>query len=267
MLLRKLVFQLNSKLYTLALLLIIITLTAVSSVTNSYSVGAAMTFNDDTNDTWYNAVRDFVYIIYNSRTEWTIGFLSDYPYVGPYMWTEEINGGSDNLYADLTELSLILGHSCLISSPDGTMVVIGFADKGCASPDEIRLGYLSPDDYGNSIWSFIIQCQVLNDNDVGKWLQVMNGVHMILGFVNSPLIASTDLAELAYRLTGTGGYVQESIQDAFFYTFVSADGIHDDNIGRIIAENAYVADYDTLDSFEKQIPVDNVKLIITSWIP
>ena len=71
-------------------------------------------------------------------------FLDDYPNVGPYMWEEESYGGEDNDYADFTELSLVLGHGCITNKPDGSLVsVIGFGDKGCAVPDNIRLGYES----------------------------------------------------------------------------------------------------------------------------
>lgn len=259
----------NLHIISACLVIILVSIvTAIPSMVKSYDVGVAMTFSDDTNDTWFNAVKDFVDIITSSRTSWEKWFLNDYPNVGPYMWTEEEYNGQDNSYADYTELSLVLGHGCVVVFPDGKRVsAIGFADKGCAIPDHIRLGYKSPDDYGFAIWSFIIQCSVLSDDYVGDWLQVMTGVHMILGFANSPIISNADFGVLARRLTGTGGYPQETIQDAFFHTFVAYDGVHNNNIARIIAENADVADHDTIDSFSYQIPVDNVKLIITCYIP
>lgn len=221
-------------------------------------VGGAMTFTDDINDEWFNDVKNFVEII-SSQPYWYQGFLSDYPDVGSYMWIEEAYGGQDNNYADYTELSLVLGHSCVYNDEIG----IGFGDKGCALPEKVRLGYESPDDYGWAIWTAIIQCSVLKDGNVNNWLQTLTGIHMILGFANDPTITVGDAAELAYRLTGTGGYSKESVQDAFFDTYVAYDGIHDNNIARIIAENAEVADNDYLDSFDRYTTVDSTKLIIT----
>lgn len=262
----------GKSLYSISVLLFIIVfsiISAIPSTVESYDVGAAMTFDDDTNDTWFNAVKDFVDIITSSRAYWYEWFLRDYPNVGPYMWTEEEYGGEDNDYADFTELSLVWGHGCVVVFPDGESVTaIGFGGgKGCAMPYHIRLGYKSPDYYGYAIWTFIIQCSILNDDDVGEWLQVMTGIHMVLGFANTVVISNVDPSILAYRLTGTGGYQKETVQDAFFHTFVRYDNVHKNNIGRIIAENADAADHDTIDSFEYHIPVDNVKLIITCYIP
>ncbi|AAL80775.1 hypothetical protein PFDSM3638_03250 [Pyrococcus furiosus DSM 3638] len=221
-------------------------------------VGGVMTFTDDTGDKWFNDVKNFVEII-SSQPHWYQGFLKDYPNVGSYMWIEEDYGGQDNNYADYTELSLVLGHSCVYNNEIG----IGFGDKGCALPEKVRLGYKSPDGYGWAIWTFIIQCSVLNDNNVNNWLEALAGIHMILGFAKEAKIALGDATELAYRLTGTGGYPKESVHDAFFDTYVAYDGTHNDNIARIIAENAEVADNDYLDSFDRYIPVDSTKIIIT----
>ena len=172
-----------------------------------------------------------------------------------------LTGGKDNNYADYTELSLILGHSCRI---DEDLIGIGFGkDRGCARPEEVRLGYKSPDNYGYAIWSFIIQCEVLKDTSYPYWLNALTGLHMLLGFKNSPTIAPGDLEELAHRLTGTGGYIKESVQYAFFHTYVDADGTHNNNIARILAENSDVADNDFIDSFPSQTPVDASKLVIT----
>ena len=240
------------------------------NITKAYDVGAATTFSDDTNDLWFNATKQFAEII-DSYQGWSILFLRDYPNVGPYMWTEEAYGGQDNNYADLVELSLVLGHGCVVYSGQQGVTAIGFADKGCATPDHIRLGYESPDDYGWAIWSFIMQCSVLeNDTDtvrgVSAWLSTLTGVHMILGFASEATLSNTDLAELAYRLTGTGGYPKESVQDAFFNTFVKSDEVHINNIARIIAENDDVANNDYIDAFSMYTSVDEVKLIITSYI-
>ncbi|MEM4522825.1 MAG: hypothetical protein QW738_06415 [Nitrososphaeria archaeon] len=86
---------------------------------------------------------------------------------------------------------------------------------------------------------------------------------MLLGFKNSPTIVNGDIPELAKRLTGTGGFPKEKIQDAFFHTFVDSD--HPNNIARIVAENTSVADNDIIDNFNEQIPVDGTKIIITCW--
>ena len=237
---------------------------------NAYDAGAATTFSNDTNDTWFNATKQFIEII-DSYQGWSTLFLRDYPDVGPYMWTEEAYGGHDNNYADLVELSLVLGHGCIVYSGQEGTTAIGFADKGCATPDHIRLGYKSPGNSGWAIWTFIIQCSVLeNDTStvdgVSAWLPTLTGIHMVLGFASEAVISNTDLPELAYRLTGTGGYPKESIQDAFFNTFVKSDEVHINNIARIIAENDDAANDDYIDTFSMYIIVDDIKLVITSYI-
>ncbi|MBC7091774.1 MAG: hypothetical protein H5T50_07720, partial [Nitrososphaeria archaeon] len=147
---------------------------------------------------------------------------------------------------------------------------IGFADKGYACLG--MLGYQSPDSKGKAIWTVIIQCSILHDENsthagVGGWLQTLCGLHMFLGFKNSPCISPSDFSELAYRITGTGGYPKESIKNAFFHTFVKDDSVHKNNIARIIAEDSNVADHDTIDSWNSMIYVDNVKVIYACWIP
>jgi len=145
---------------------------------------------------------------------------------------------------------LILGHSCLIYQDGRYITALGFgANKGCASPYNIRLRYKSPDNYGYAIWTFIIQCSVLRDDSdnvvgVSAWLQTLTGIHMVLGFASDAEIAPGDLSELAYRLTGTGGYPKEKVLDAFFHTFVKYDDVHGNNVARVIAESIYVADND-----------------------
>jgi hypothetical protein len=231
----------------------------------AYDVGAAMTFSEDPSDVWYNSVKQFVKII-SSEPAWFQHFLRDYPRVGPYMWTEEEKGGDDNDYADWTEISLVLGHGCVVVYPDGTKKsAIGFADKGCAIPDDIRLGYSSPDGFGYSVWTFIVQCSILEDEYVDDWLQTLQGVHMVLGFASTATISNADFPELAYRLTGTGGYSKEKVESAFFSTFLKADGVHDNNKARIIAENSEILENDYLDSF-RRVPVDGEKIIVTGWV-
>jgi len=188
------------------------------------------------------------------------------------MWVEESSDGRDNIYADYTEMSLLLGHGCLIYQNGKYVTALGFGAKGCASPYDVRLGYKSPDGYGYAIWTFIIQCSVLKDDTsntigVSAWLYTLTGIHMVLGFASNAVVATTDFPELAYRLTGTGGYPKERVQDAFFHTFVKYDNIHRINVARILAENAYVADNDFIDYFNRYTDVDNIKLIITAYIP
>ncbi|MDK6028711.1 hypothetical protein QPL79_04990 [Ignisphaera sp. 4213-co] len=72
------------------------------------------------------------------------------------MWVEESSGGQDNIYADYTEIPLLLGHSYLIYQNGKYDTVLGFGAKGCANPYDVRLGYKSPDGYGYAIWTFII---------------------------------------------------------------------------------------------------------------
>jgi len=69
-------------------------------LTLAYDVDGACTFHDDINDVWFNEVKSSVDII-DSHPDWRRWFLNKYPDVGPYMWTEESAGGSDNIYAKL----------------------------------------------------------------------------------------------------------------------------------------------------------------------
>ena len=153
--------------------------------------------------------------------------------------------------ADDTELSLVLSRSV---SANGK-IKIGFGpgpNKDAIGPDSVRLGYSSLDGYGFNIWWSIIECEVFNNADYADWFASMKGTHMLLGFENSPTILSTDLTELANRLTGSGGYDKDRVQDAFFYTYVDWDGNHNANFARILAENAGVADNDHIDAFTRQ---------------
>jgi hypothetical protein len=144
-------------------------------------------------------------------------------------------------------------------------VVAGFGGQTYALPSTVRLGYASPDSYGYSIWWFLLECELLNDTDYTSWYNSMTGIHMILSFVNTPNIASTDLTELAYRLTGTGGFNRTTIKDSFSNTFVDWDGVHNDNIARIIGENSQVIDNDYLNSFSSQVSVDAGKYVVSCY--
>jgi len=243
-----------------------------SMVTNSSNfVGAACGFSDDVDDVWFNAVKTFVEII-DAYQDWSAVFVKDYPDVGPYLMTEEVYGGHDDLYADLVELFLLLAHGTILCYANDGCVTIVYFNESWVAPEQVKLGYKSPDGFGYNIWAFILSCGLLRDDSddvvgVSAWSNTLAGTHMILGFANSAGIVNVDLPELAYRLTGTGGYPKQRVQDAFFSTFVKYDEIHKDNIARIIAEDSYVADNDLIDDFNRYVEVDNVKYIITCQIP
>jgi hypothetical protein len=189
---------------------------------------------------------------------WDKYFVSNSPI--PAWWKEESSGGIDNHEADYTQLSLMEGHNHDLG---GGLIGVGFGSLGYAGPSDVRLGYVSPDNYGYAIWWFVIECSVFKDSSYPSWLSTLTGVHMLLGFKIDATVCSTDLRELANRLTGSGGYTKETVQNAFFHTYVDQDGIHNNNIARILAENADVANNDKIDSFNSQTPVDATKLIIT----
>ncbi len=258
--------------YIMVFFVIAVLPVSVEVNSNAFSVGGISTFDDDLFGVWSKAVESFVSII-SSYAGWNEGYIYEYPNVYPYMWTEETVGGHDNIYADSSHISLIVGHGCTVQTNNGYTTALGFGVlRDCATPYNIRLGYQSPDGYGNLVWAFILQCDILRDDGngvlgVSAWLQTLTGVHMVAGFVNEPNISTEDLSELAYRITGTGGYSKESIQNAFFHTFVKNDDIHRGNIARIVAENEYVADNDFIDSFDVYVPVDETKIVITCYIP
>jgi len=215
---------------------------------------------NDFGGVWWTDAQGFANIIDN-YPNWNIYFLSNSPY--PTWWKEESYGGMDNYMADYIQLSLILGHSADLG---GGLIGVGFGTLGYTSPNAVRLGYMSPDNYGYAIWWFIIECSVFKDSSYPSWLYTLTGVHMLLGFKNDAVILSTDLRELANRLTGSGGYSNETVQYAFFHTYVDLDGTHNNNIARILAENTDVANNDKIDSFNSLTPVDATKIIITCSI-
>jgi hypothetical protein len=190
---------------------------------------------------------------------WNQHFVSYNP--SPSWWKEESSGGYDNSYADYTELSLTLAHSVSY----GGHIVAGFGGQTYALPSTIRLGYASPDAYGYCIWWFALECSLLNDTDYTSWYDSMTGIHMILGFVNDASVTNIDMTELANRLNGTGGFNRTTIKDSFFYTFVDWDGIHNDNVARIIGENSQVLDNDYLNSFSSQVSVDASKYVVSCY--
>ena len=97
------------------------------------------------------------------------------------------------------------------------------------------------------------------DTSYNSWKDSLAGSHMLLGFKSTASVSPSDLEELAYRLTGTVGLNQENMQWAFWETYIGADGSHNTNTGRIIAEttSAYYTDY--IDSYSAQITVDSTK--------
>jgi hypothetical protein len=241
--------------------IILVVLSALSlspGVVLAYDEGVCLA-NDWTGNWWTDA-QGFANVI-DAYSGWNNYYTSNDPY--PSWWKEESASGADNYYADYCELSLIQGHS----ASSGSTKYIGFGSRGYASANDVRLGYESPDDYGYNIWSFIIECSLFNDANYVAWAGALTGTHMLLGFKNDPWISTTDLTELANRLTGSGGYSQQNVQWAFFDTYVCGDGLHYDNIARILAENASVADYDYLNSFSTQITVDSTKIVIEQDYP
>ncbi len=86
---------------------------------------------------------------------------------------------------------------------------------------------------------------------------------MLMSFKTEMVWVIGDLEELAYRLTGQGGYSQETVLSAFFHTFVDGTESHRDVIARAIAEDTSVASYDEIDSFTTEITIDSTKYIYT----
>jgi hypothetical protein len=219
-----------------------------------------VTVASDWEQGWKDDADDFAAII-DSYPGWNNASWAHDPFAT--WWQEESSGGIDNQKADNVTLSLILSHSY-----GGEPVEIGFGPGGHTGPDPVRLGYDSPDDYGKNIWCFLIECELFNDDDYSCWYDSMTGTHMLLGFKNSPMIVPGDFKELAECLTGTGEFEEkETIQYAFFQTYVKDDALHDDNIARILAQNEDVADNDYIDTFDAEITVDpDDRIYITYWL-
>jgi len=211
-----------------------------------------VTVSSDFDNIYYEDAVDFSTTI-DAYSGWSSYLLSHNPV--PSWYQEESYGGIDDDRADYTELSLLVCH--------GASGQIAFPSGWIDDPDEVRLGYSSPDSEGYNIWQFFIVCNLFGNSYYSDWLSSLTGTHMLLGFSSTAVISNVDLDELAHRLTGTGGYSQQTIQDAYFATYVVDDGCHDDNICRILAENTSVADNDDIDTFTYQITVDSTKVIIT----
>ncbi len=86
---------------------------------------------------------------------------------------------------------------------------------------------------------------------------------MLLSFKNEMVWVYGDLQELGYRLTGTGGFSQEIVLNAFFHTFVDSSEEHINVIARAIAEDTSIANNDDIDSFTEETTIDSTKYIYT----
>lgn len=243
------------KLTTISLAVVVM-LTLAPVPVLAWNAGAGVTTEFD--DPFYDDACEAFIDTIGEYTGWHIYWLSHWPY--SFCWREESDGGMDDVYADNCELALLLAHGV----GEGTATAIRFSeDDLIVDPNTVRLGYASPDGSGRNIWTFFIVCELFKDGSHDVWANSLAGAHMLLGFKNSPNITNFDVRELAYRLTGTGGFSQQNVQWSFFCTYVDTDGIHDANVARILAENAQVADNDMIDSFDPQVPVDSSKITIT----
>ena len=237
--------------------LIIVFATVVVGVGSAYAWDELVCLASDFGDAFWTDAQGFANTI-DTYPGWNNFQTSHDPQAT--WWKEESSGGIDNQKADYTELSLIQAHGPAVN-------VIGSGpDAGQAPPSTVRLGYTSPDNFGYSIWSFIIECERFKDAWYQSYFQCLTGTHMLLGFKSTATILSTDLRELANRLTGTGGYAKQLVKWAYFDTYVCADGDHNNNQARIIAENDSVASNDYIDSFDTQTPVDSTKVVYTCYL-
>ena len=208
---------------------------------------------------WYWDLQAFSDII-DSYSGWNEYFISWDPIAE--WWQEESDGGDDDSYADYTELSLIQSHS--VDLGDG-LIGVGFGPSEYTGPDEVRLGYASPDDSGYNIFWFVMECSVLQTDSYGEWKAILAGTNMMIGFKNDAVLTDADLEELACRLTGTGGYSKRKVKSAFSYTYMTEDGTHNDNIGRLIGENSTVLSDDYVDVYDSDVTVDSSKTISTLY--
>jgi hypothetical protein len=213
---------------------------------------------NDWGGVWWDDTLDFSDTI-DAYSGWNDYFTSNNPQ--SIWWEEESVGGIDNQKADYTELSLIMSHSCDLG---GGITGVGFGpNAGIAEPDSVRLGYESPDLYGHNRWWFVIECSVLKTSSYPSWEDALTGMHQMLNFSMDPTIVAGDLDQLAKRLTGTGGYNQETIKDAFCHTYID-DGLHNGNVVRILAE-CYDVINDKIDYSSSSITVDNTKQVWTIY--
>jgi hypothetical protein len=246
-----------SPLLFIILMLAILPLNPVSA-NNGGTVGAVFEkdFGGEFYDELWEDVQDFHDIV-DGYVDWDSGFVEDEPYAS---WWEE--SGSDDTYADAVELCLFLGHMLRLEPSNDTAMY--FSPNGYVEASEVQLGY---DDYnGYNIWFFAITCELLTDDysAYADWLlSIFDGTHMMLSFESEAAMYIHDLSEMADRFMYLLYYPQETIQDAFFSTYVSIDQeCHYYNKGRVIAEDDDVADDDYLNSYDAEITVDSTKYVI-----
>ena len=109
------------------------------------------------------------------------------------------------------------------------------------------------------LFYYAINSYILKDTSYPYWISILQGTHMVLGFTTEAQLYANDLQYLAYYLTGTGGKAKLNIQNAFFTTYLDDDNgnkpNHLLNTCRILAQNSDVADNDTIEFFNTQIPI------------
>lgn len=191
------------KLRLLIVSLMVALLSVLANSTVAFAWDEDVGLSNEWSEDWWADAQGFATTI-DAYTGWNEYFISNDPL--PTWWQEESSGGMDNWKADFTELSVMEGHSVDL---DSGLIGVGFGTEGSTGPSSVRLGYSSPDSYGYNIWWFIIECEVFKDTSYPSWMSSLTGTHMLLGFENSPTITSTDLREMANRLTGSGGYSTE----------------------------------------------------------
>ena len=221
--------------------------------------------SEDFSMTYYSRDAQVFVDILEEELNWSTAFATEYALRG--LWKEETFNGFDNMGADNCKLALEMAHG----DATGSVTEIIFTDSNLDDPaDSVRLGYLSPDNYGFNIWSFFISCSLFKDTSYPSWSNALQGTHMMLGFASSAVWGASsewgDLQELADRFLGLEGeedFDKQNIQHSFWDTYVSDDGFRGNNIGRILAEDDDVIDDDWIDSYDTQIAHDQYYIILT----
>jgi hypothetical protein len=246
------------KFFLTSIIVIALILIIPTSATNAEDLCVAVTSDFDFDDP-----QEFVDIfVYEG---WNDFAISNNPTKS--WWMEEASGGADNYYADYCELSFLGAHGFDGNNHelDETMIAFpgSYPSDWITDPDTVRMGYVSPDSFGCNIWNYISACRLLKDTSYPSWASILKGTHMLLGYKSDAygVVPNYELEQMANRLFGLSGYSQESIQNAYFHTYVNAQ--HQLNICRILAENNTVASYDYIDSYTTQITVDGTYSVIT----
>ena len=230
---------------------LLLTFTTGASLISAEEVGGAAA--TDVDNVFYVDVSYFVERI-NAEPGWDVSMKSHSPEL---FWIEE---GTDLGYFDSSEMTMYYAHG----DPNDTPTSVSFnSSERLYDPSTVRLGYQSNNGYGDNIWFFAIVCHMLNNDSYSYWLDSLTGTHMILSSRDTIYYQTTDARDMAYRMRGEGGFTQESISSAYISEYVTIDGVHDNNVLRVIAENITVFDYDYLDSCTSQITVDSSKSVLT----